>query len=422
MLNPTSNVPVRPNSVAETGIEGGILLRLVAKTMTIMDTATATRLAKELRLSKMIINGLLKELTDLSLIESRGLETEDIKSDIRYSLSDGGARFAMEAMEQSQYIGPAPVSLDTFRAQMKRQSISNERIDRPELIKCLSHLVFPEYLLDHLGPAVNSAKSILLYGEAGNGKTSIAEAMSFAFKDVMYFPYCIEVGGQFINFFDPAVHERVDDDVNAIDVRLDERWVSCRRPVVMTGGELTLEMLDLIFNAQSKFYEAPLHMKAAGGVFVVDDFGRQQTPPQALINRWIVPLERGHDYLTLHTGKKFEIPFDQLVIFSTNIQPRSLTDEAGLRRLYHKIFVPTPAEDDYKQIFRDVCRDRGMACDEAMLDWFYVEKYERPEQIPAGHHPRYLIDFVIALSTYRVTEPVLDRESLELAWENLNVR
>jgi len=300
-------------------------------------------------------------------------------------------------------------------------------VGRERLAQVLSHLVLPPDIAGQLGPAVNSARSILLYGDPGNGKTSIAEAIGKAFSDVIYLPYCIEVGGQIINFFDETVHIRAPKDEEAFQglgektAPVDERWVACRRPVVLTGGELTLEMLDLVFNPLSRFYEAPLHLKAVGGVFIIDDFGRQRADPQTVLNRWIVPLERGYDYLTLHTGKKFAIPFDELVIFSTNIPPASLSDAGTLRRLYFKIKVPSPRFGEYFTIFQRVCADRGIDCQPELIERFFERYYRSQGQVPAGHHPKYLVDYAIAICDYRGAERRLDDELLDQGWHNIHV-
>jgi hypothetical protein len=304
-----------------------------------------------------------------------------MRAEIRFALGGRGHEFALDALARSQYVGPAPVSLESFIAQIHRQSIRHDRLSRQQIVDSLSHLVLPPYLIDVLGPAFNSARSILLYGEPGNGKTSIAEAVGRAFTETIYVPYCFTVGGQIINFFDPTIHTPIEAEQPGTSPSrrsaTDPRWQLCRRPFVITGGELTLDQLDLSFNPVTHFYEAPVHFKATGGVFVVDDFGRQRTDPQSVLNRWIVPLERGFDQLTLNTGKKFSVPFDQLVIFSTNIEP-------------------------------------------TLFEAFYDSHYRRAEAAPAGHHPRYLIDFMESVCQFRGSPPVADPDLLESGWQNLH--
>ena len=410
--------PIRPDSIEDTGIERNLLMMLIAKAMFTLGTVPPSRLADELMISPIIVTSLLEDMGNLALIESRGLTGSDMTGEIRYALTMKGNSWASDALEQSQYVGPAPVSMDAFRAQVEKQAITGENVDRAALLESLSELVLPEALANRLGPAVNSGKSILLYGDPGNGKTSIAEALGGAFGQVIHVPYCIEVGGQIINFFDENIHKRVE--LEPSDVA-DPRWVACKRPVVVTGGELTLEMLDLIFNPYAKFYEAPLHMKASGGIFILDDFGRQQVAPQTLLNRWIIPLERSFDYLTLHSGKKFSIPFDELVVFSTNIAPRSLADEATLRRLYFKIRVPTPTKEDYITIFENFCAKNDIVIEKEMLSEFYDEFYKDEHMFPSGHHPGYIMDHVIAACDYLQIDRAVSKELLAYGSSHIRV-
>ena len=410
--------PTRPDTLEETGILRNTVMMLIAKAMFTLGTVTASRLADELKLSPIIVTEQLEDMANLAMIESRGLSGPDMTGEIRYALTQKGNNFASDSLEQSQYVGPAPVSMDAFRAQVIKQDIAGEKVDQAALRESLSGLVLPEALINRLGPAVNSGKSILLYGDPGNGKTSIAEALGSAFEQVIHVPYCIEIGGQIINLLDETVHKRVE--VPPIE-DADPRWVACQRPVVITGGELTMDMLDLIFNPIAKFYEAPLHMKATGGIFIVDDFGRQQVEPQTLLNRWIIPLERGFDYLTLHSGKKFSIPFNELVVFSTNIAPRSLADEATLRRLYFKIRVPTPTREDYVLIFENVCARKQVAIEKDVLNEFYDEFYNDEKIYPSGVHPEYIMDHVISACDYLQIERGVSKELLGYGGSHLKV-
>ncbi|WP_428670090.1 AAA family ATPase [Roseibium sp.] len=420
--------PAAPGRPEETGLEPDFLQKLVAKTFHVHGTMTPSAIARETCLPINVVSALLSDLQRLQIIEARGLAGADMSSELRYALGGRGIPFALEAMAQSQYVGPAPVSLDAFHTQIKRQTIAHERVERADLLRSMSHLVLPEDLIDRLGPAINSARSILFYGDPGNGKTSIAEAVGTAFKDTIYIPYAIEVGGQVISFYDTTVHTRVDPPqgsatgaVSSHRPAFDARWVPCVRPAILTGGELSLAMLDLAYNPVSNFYEAPIHLKAAGGIFIVDDFGRQQTPPQTVLNRWIIPLERKYDYLTLHTGKKFSVPFDQLVVFSTNIEPHKLADTAGLRRLYYKIHIPTPTADDYRQIFVNACQDIGVPFDETVFEEFFRRYYLDRNVAPAGHHPKYILDFIHSVCSYRGEPARLSAPLLDGAWNNLHV-
>ncbi|APG85553.1 AAA+ class ATPase with chaperone activity [Sinorhizobium americanum CCGM7] len=410
-----ARMPLAPMSVEESGLEFSFLLRLAAKCATEQDTVTPSHLAERMKLPKAVINLLVKELVKLAYMEARGLAGEDVRSDIRYALSTKGMEYAHAAIRQSSYVGPAPVSLDAFCRQLSLQSIHHERVTQDGLLASLEGLVLSPSLVEKLGPAMNSGQSILLYGPPGNGKTSIAERTSRLFRQTIWVPYAIEVGGYVISFYDEAVHQPV----NGMPYpKADQRWVECRRPVIKTGGELTLDLLDLAYSEGSTVYEAPLHLKASGGVFIIDDFGRQQVMPQALINRWIVPLERGYDFLTLHTGKKFKVPFDELVVFSTNIAPKELSDEAGLRRLKYKIFVNNPSRAEYIRIFEGYAQSVAVEMSVADLELFYDRKYGG-ESLGSCYHPKYLLDFIGSYCAFNGLQKVASLEMLERAWEGV---
>lgn len=406
-----------PRTLDQTELPESFLIDLAAKIFHAGGTLTPADLSQEIKLPRMVCRQLVEEMTRLMLVEAQGLENADLKSDIRYRLSDQGMKRALEALAACAYIGPAPIPLHAFEAQVRAQSVASEDINAPMLDKTMGHLVVPDVLKAQLGPAVNSGRSLLLYGAPGNGKTALAEALGQCFQDLISIPYAIFVGGQIIRFFDETLHQAAE--LPTAPAPMDPRWVLCRRPVFVAGGELTLAMLDLFFEPQSRFYDAPMHLKALGGVFVIDDFGRQTDVPQSFLNRWIVPLEKGCDILSLHTGKKFNIPFDQLVVFSSNLWPEELGDEAALRRIYFKVFVPNPSRDDFMRIFEDACRDTGISWEPDVVARFYTQRYEQEGYNTSGAHPGFLLRHIIAACRFLEIKPELTSDLLELAWRNV---
>jgi predicted ATPase with chaperone activity len=416
--------PPAPSSIKDAGVGHKLLFDLLLKLMHAEGLETGSMLAARTRLPVALISDLIEEARELALVESLGARGRDFSAELRYALTDKGHDWAIEALERCQYVGPAPVSLDAFREQVEKQRISHERVGPERIMQSFAHLVLPDDLLARLGPAVNSGKSILLYGRSGNGKTAIAEALRDAFEDVVAIPYAIAVGGQIINFFDAHVHQVAPgshgaDPNEGFGPRRDRRWVACRRPITVVGGELTLEMLDLVFDDAAKLYEAPAHLKAIGGIFVIDDFGRQRAAPESILNRWVVPLERGVDYLSLRTGRKFPVPFDGLVIFSTNLTPTEVADEGMLRRLHYKIEVIEPSKDDYARIWAQLCRARGIELPGDLVPFLEETFYAQGSVPRAGYHPHYLLDQVAAMCEYQGRPLKLDRTLLEFAWSNL---
>ncbi|HKR28618.1 MAG TPA: hypothetical protein VJS11_14235, partial [Acidobacteriaceae bacterium] len=327
------------------------------------------------------------------------------------------------------YIGPAPVPLEQFNEQVLHQKLTNEVITFDRIRKSIGSLTFDDALIEKCGPGLNSGRAMLLYGPPGNGKTSIARCLASVFSDIIYVPYAISVEGQIIRVYDPAIHVAVDPaglrDTGLPGVRhdiLDARWVPCRRPFLVAGGELTLEMLDLLYNPVGHYYEAPLHIKALGGCFIIDDFGRQIVSPTALLNRWIVPLENRIDYLKLHTGKSFSIPFEELVIFSTNMEPEDLMDPAFLRRLPYKIEVGAPSLDSYRRIFETECGKVGLTIsDEAFDSIVYRVEIEKGLEL-AAYQPKFIVDQVVATCRFMERAPKLEPRYVEYALDNLRVK
>jgi len=372
-----------------------------------------------------------QELVDIAreqkLLEATGTLNANSGNEMGYQLTDAGQSRALDALNQSEYFGAMPVPLDVYREQVKRQSIRNIQVSRDQLTNAMGHLVLPRSLLDHLGPAVSAGRSILMYGPPGNGKSSISNGIRDALGDQVYVPLAIEYAGQVITVYDPIVHtevEQVQDDPNALRRirRFDSRYVCCERPTVVTGGELTLSMLDLVYNPTARTYQAPLQLKATGGIFIVDDLGRQVEPPQALINRWIVPLEESKDILALQSGEKFEVPFDTLVIFSTNFHPNEIFDSAALRRIFFKIKIDGPSQENFLKIFALVARKKGMALDEATLVHLLKKKYPTIDNIYANYQPVFLIDQMIAICEFEGIPYQMSPDLIDRAWANMFVK
>ena len=411
--------PALPRTIQETGLAVDQIEQLLVKTL-FTGEATGHVVADRMRLAYSMLEPLIERLRAERLIEVRGT-TGSGTAGFRYALTDLGRDRAQQYLAINHYIGAAPVPLAAYVSYMRALQRARGYIDRDRLRKGFSHLVIADDVLEQLGPAVNAGKAVFLYGPPGNGKTVIGEGMGRALGGDMYIPYALDLDGEIITMFDPINHEPIDTDTAAEPTSIiaavprDRRWVRIRRPVVITGGELTLDMLDLTFNPLSKFYEAPIQLKANGGVFLVDDFGRQRVRPQELLNRWIVPLESRVDYLTLHTGKKFQIPFDVLIVFATNLKPQSLADEAFLRRIPYKIAITDPTLEDFTQIFELNCQRRQLPFHHVMVAYLQRRHYKPAQRPFRACHPRDLLDQVTALCRYRGITPVLTRELLDRA-------
>jgi hypothetical protein len=409
--------PAPPVTIAETGLHPDVLAQLMLKTL-VTGEASGTQLSDALRLPYSVLDALIQHARVEKLIEVRGASGAG-SAGYRYALTDLGRERAMQFLDLNRYVGPAPVPLSQYNAYVRAAMAAKPWVDRNRLSTGFTNLIVSQGMYDLLGPAVNSGKALFLYGAPGNGKTVVAEGIGRALGSDMHVPHAIDVDGQVITMLDPVNHTLTTPVGSAQSViaqaEHDRRWEQIRRPVVVVGGELTLEMLDLSFNPISKFYEAPIQLKANGGVFVVDDFGRQRIPPRDLLNRWIVPLESRVDFLTLHTGRKFEIPFNVFIIFATNLKPDSLADEAFLRRIPYKIRAKNPTRDEYAQIFEMNCRKRSLAFDPVMIDYLQ-RKYYQPRKIQMrACHPRDLIEQVVDMCRYQQREPLITRELLDAA-------
>jgi len=396
--------PVAPGSLGEAGLSLDLLIQLSLKTLHFAGDLTGTELAKRLGLRFAVIEPAVEFLKTERQVEIAGGSMLGSAS-YRYRITDAGRTRAALFLEHSHYVGVAPVPAAQYQRYMHEYAKAAPRsADRERVRGAFSHLVISDRVLDQLGPAINAGHSMFVYGPPGNGKTVISQAIRNLLDGDLAIPHALEVEGHIIRLFDPVAHEilPLDDGSSSIDVGLgnDMRWVRCRRPLVMVGGELTLESLELSYNPISGFYRAPVQAIANGGVLVIDDFGRQQCEPRQLLNRWIVPLESRVDFLTLQSGHKFELPFVLLMVFATNIKPGELVDEAFLRRIHYKVFAESPSIDDFVQIFHNCCDERGITFDRGVVDELLV-RYYRPRQIPLrGCHPRDLIEQALGLAQY----------------------
>tara|TARA_R110000751_G_scaffold68328_2_gene139142 strand:+ start:1149 stop:2456 length:1308 start_codon:yes stop_codon:yes gene_type:complete len=419
--------PPAPKRLEEMQLPIVMMRDILIKTMFRKNLDMITDLAPALCLPVPVVQELIDMGRDQRLIEATGTLNANNGSEMGYQLTDNGKARALDALAQSEYFGAMPVPLDVYREQVERQSIRNIMISREQLTNAMGHLVLPDSLLDHLGPAVSAGRSILMYGPPGNGKSSISNGIRDALGDHVYVPRAIEYAGQVITVYDPIVHviaPEEAEDPNALRrvTRYDRRYVRCERPTVITGGELSLNMLDLVYNPVARTYQAPLQLKSTGGIFIVDDLGRQAEPPQALVNRWIVPLEESKDILALQSGEKFEVPFDTLVIFSTNFHPNEIFDQAALRRIFFKIKIDGPNQANFLKIFAMVARKKKMALDEPSLVHLLKVKYPTINNIYANYQPVFLIDQMIAICDFEGIPYKMSPQLVDRAWANMFVK
>lgn len=411
--------PAAPRSIQETGLNMGLLSDLALKTLYYESYMTGRDLAERLGLpfanvAAEVLEFLKREkLCEVRSATGRGGFSE---STYEYILTARGREMAQDALLRTQYVGAAPIPLKQYIDSVHVQGLKDVMVNQRHLRRALSHLIFSEHILQQIGPAVNSGRSIFLFGSPGNGKTSIAEAIgSLLMEGDMYIPYAVEVEGQIIKVFDEVSHRPVDEEPQR---GIDARWRKIRRPFIVVGGELTLEGLDLVYSTDNKYYEAPFQMKSNGGIFLIDDFGRQQVRPRDLLNRWIVPLEKRIDFLTLHTGRKFEIPFEVLIVFSTNLEPKDLVDEAFLRRIRHKIEVNDPTWQEFTEIFKRVAAAKKIAVPDQAMAYLVQEHYIKAKRAPRACHARDLLDQMIDIARYLNVPPSMSKELIDRAAES----
>jgi predicted ATPase with chaperone activity len=415
--------PTCPESIKDAGLTMSFLTDMILKAVYLRGTMVGRDLAQYLCLPFKVIREPIKFLKDEKQLEVMG---GDLVGEVsyRFSLTDVGRKRAVEAMTLCGYVGPAPVPIEDYVEQCYRQAVTGLRCTPEALSAPFSHLVLDESLFNAIGPAIISGRSVFIYGPPGNGKTAIARSIGEFMNNAggaIYVPHAFIADGNIITVYDPSLHqvdETADERVENGDATIrrlltagsvDPRWVRIKRPVIVTGGELNLEMLDLRYNAEAKFYQAPIHFKANGGVFLIDDFGRQLCSPKELLNRWILPLEDRHDFLTVSNGKKFQVPFEQLIIFSTNLDPKDLVDDAFLRRIRHKVGILAPTKEIYERIFSNYARKLGMnSCVEA-IDYLY-ERYYNQGRSPRASDCRDLLEIVQSICRYRRQPVHLSRD------------
>jgi predicted ATPase with chaperone activity len=409
---PTAGGPTRkPNTLAEVGVRQAVLEDLALKTLYISGPFSVYGLAEHIRLGFEVANDLFVRLRSQQLCQVTGMSSN---IPVIAITSQGRSR-ALELLSHNQYVGPAPVSLESYVEQVRKQSVRGLAAHQADVERAFAHLVIDDKTLRQLGTALNSGNSIFLYGPSGAGKSAIAETLSRVLaENEAWIPYAVEIDGQIITVYDPVIHKRIKE---LEPGNCDERWAYCHRPTVLVGGELTVEMLDLQFNPVTKFYAGPSQMKANNGVLIIDDFGRQRLRPDELLNRWVVPLDRGIDFLTLSGGKKIEIPFDMVVVFATNMDPAELVDPAFLRRIQTKIKIGTISDEHFRQIFHRVAHDHGLQAEDGLLNELIATIRGKLNQELRACFPRDLVNQIRWAARYEDRKPQLDHDALTRAVE-----
>ena len=419
--------PIRPQTLEDLGVSFSFISSLFLKHLMVGGAMRSDELAAKMTIPVSLLEEPTRFLRNEALIEGRGKGSAGVSGIMELSLTDRGRERARSYHEESTYCGPVPVTLEQYREQIKKQTVREQIASRNEVDSVFDNIIVRKETLTQIGAAFNSGGSLFMYGPAGTGKTFLANQMLKLLKGDIAIPHAVAIEGQIIRVFDPVNHFPVSEDKTVADnypelrkpheQEMDARWVRCKRPVIVAGSELTLEMVDLQYQPAIGFYEAPLQMKANGGIFLIDDLGRQLVQPKTLLNRWIVPLENEVDYLGLHTGTKFQIPFDIIPIFATNLKPEKLADEAFLRRLGYKIHIDYLNEQEFHSVFEQYCMANNLEYNAELVDYLINDHYKPAKRSLAACQPRDLINKVIDFSLFEGVKPRLTKELLAQAWE-----
>jgi hypothetical protein len=421
--DPLQQLAPRPRTLDDTGLSRNFLAELVAKHLYSAGVLTLRQLSERIALAGPVLEDLILFLRAEAYIEVRSAIGDN---GLRYALTDRGRALALDALYKSGYMGRAPVPLADYTRVARAQTMHQRTISRQHMESVFADLVLNAGLLEQLGPAMHSGRPIFVYGPAGAGKTYVASRLARLFDDSILVPHAIAVGDTVVQFFDPVYHKRVSETAEPgqmmLDFGHDPRYLHCYRPMVMTGGELTLDMLELTYDAGTKQYHAPLQLKANNGVCMIDDLGRQRVQPVDLLNRWIVPMEERRDFLALGSGEHFPVPFEVVLIFSTNLDPLDLADEAFLRRLGYKIRFDYLEHGEFIAIWRQVCEERGLDYDAGLVNDLIEQRYKTEQRPMLPCHPRDLIGLALDLARYHGKDNVISANELNAAWQSYFVK
>lgn len=419
---PERVVPPVPENIQDTGLPGATIEQLLLKMLYFRGEVMGRDLAIAAGLKFSVIEETLEVLKRQHMVAVKRSLGIGNRSAV-FALAEAGRNLAREYLETNQYSGPAPVPLYQYAEVVRRQRQPDSWLTPDALTGAFRHMVVSEDILSQMGPAVNAGKSFLIYGQPGNGKTALAEALFRVETTPIYIPFAIEYQGNIVQVYDPIYHQPIADEQSVLsavnsEAGYDHRWFRSKRPFIITGGELNMSMLDLSYNENSKVYDAPFQLKANNGFYLIDDFGRQIASPTEVLNRWIVPMERHVDYLSFRTGGKMTVPFEAFLIFSTNLHPDKLGDEAFMRRIQYKMFLKNPVEGEYREIFSNVCKSRGLNCRPAVLDSYVAKRYKKTGRPMRRCHPRDVISHAVDLINFERRSQDLTDEVLDRAWDS----